>query len=80
MSESKTNKLVKIPFEQALEQLEGIVDSMENGDVPLEDLVTKFQEGDALLKHCNKRLKDAELKIEKLKTNSDDQFEPFDKA
>lgn len=67
-----------LKFEEALEKLQSIVNSMEDGDVMLEELVAKFQEGDSLLKYCNKQLKEAELKIEKLKENSDDQFENFE--
>ena len=54
-------------FEEALENLESIVDSMESGETPLAELVEKFEEGNKLLKICQKRLKDAELRIEVLK-------------
>lgn len=67
-----------LKFEEALEKLQSIVNSMEEGDIMLEELVAKFEEGDSLLKYCNKQLKEAELKIEKLKENSDDQFENFE--
>lgn len=58
-------------FEEALEQLEAIVEAMESGDIPLSDLVSKFEEGNRYLKLCQKRLRDAELKIEKLKDAND---------
>lgn len=67
-----------LSFEQALEKLEAIVESMESGNLALEELVTQYEKGDVLLRYCNGRLKDAELKIEKLKANSADQFEPFE--
>tara|TARA_R110002111_G_scaffold112223_3_gene172024 strand:+ start:170 stop:412 length:243 start_codon:yes stop_codon:yes gene_type:complete len=54
-------------FEDALTKLEAIVESMETGDVPLADLLAKFEEGNQLLKTCETRLKSAELKIEELK-------------
>ena len=57
----------KISFESALTKLETIVESMESGDVPLAELLAKFEEGNKLLKVCEARLKDAELKIELLK-------------
>ena len=63
-TQSQTDALT---FEQALEQLEGIVDSMESGDTPLAELLVKFEEGTNLLKTCEARLKDAEIKIELLK-------------
>lgn len=54
-------------FETALEKLEAVVESMESGDVPLAELLSKFEEGNKLLKTCEARLKEAELKIEQLK-------------
>lgn len=64
-------KDAKLSFEAALEKLETIVESMESGDVPLADLLAKFEEGNKLLKVCETRLKDAELKIEQLKKTKD---------
>ncbi len=61
----------KLSFESALTQLESIVESMESGDVPLADLLAKYEEGTKLLKLCEARLKDAELKIELLKKQKD---------
>ena len=58
-------------FEEALGQLETIVDAMEGGDVPLAELLAKFEEGTGLLKICEARLKEAELKIEQLKKSKD---------
>jgi exodeoxyribonuclease VII small subunit len=61
------NKEAKLSFEAALSKLETIVESMETGEVPLADLLAKFEEGNKLLKHCEGRLREAELKIEQLK-------------
>lgn len=55
-----------LSFEQSLERLESIIESMEVGDTALTDLVAKFEEGSMLLKNCQAQLKEAELKIEKL--------------
>lgn len=72
-------KADKIPFEAALARLESIVESMEAGDVPLADLLAKFEEGNKLLKICEGRLKEAELKIEQLKKQRDGaSFAPFE--
>jgi exodeoxyribonuclease VII small subunit len=61
------NKEAKLSFETALTKLETIVESMESGEIPLAELLAKFEEGNKLLKHCEGRLKEAELKIEQLK-------------
>lgn len=74
------DKTAKLSFEAALAKLETIVDSMESGEVPLAELLAKYEEGTKLLKVCESRLKDAELKIEKLKKAKDGSaaFEPFE--
>jgi exodeoxyribonuclease VII small subunit len=73
------SKDAKLSFESALTQLESIVDSMESGEVPLAELLAKFEEGNKLLKVCEARLKEAELKIERLKKQKDGVgFEPFE--
>lgn len=60
----------KPTFEQALERLESIIDEMENGETPLAELVEQFEEGSKLLKICQDRLKEAELKVEQLNPES----------
>ncbi len=74
-----SDKNAKLSFETALTKLEAIVDSMEQGEVPLAELLAKYEEGSKLLKVCEGRLKDAEMKIEKLKKQKDGTaaFEPF---
>jgi exodeoxyribonuclease VII small subunit len=73
-------KDAQLSFEDALAKLETIVEAMESGDVPLADLLAKFEEGTRLLKLCEGRLKEAELKIEQLKKQKDGTvtFEKFD--
>ena len=62
-----------------MHRLEQIVEAMESGDVPLADLLAKFEEGTRLLAACEERLKAAELKIEQLKRRKDGTLatEPF---
>jgi exodeoxyribonuclease VII small subunit len=68
----------ELSFEVALGQLEAVVESMESGDVPLADLLSKYEQGNKLLKICETRLKDAELKIEVLKKQKEGvAFAPF---
>lgn len=66
-------------FEDALEKLEALVTRMESGDIPLAELIDRFQEGNKLLAVCTKRLRDAEQKIELLKQERKGvSFENFD--
>ncbi len=53
-------------FEDSLAKLEGIVDALEDNDVSLEESLKKFEEGIKLVKDCQKQLKEAELKVNKL--------------
>lgn len=64
-------------FEDALERLEAILESMESGDTPLAELIDKFEESSILLKTCQKKLQEAELKIQQLNLQTD-QTEPFE--
>ncbi|WP_159590666.1 exodeoxyribonuclease VII small subunit [Chelativorans xinjiangense] len=54
-------------FEQALEALEKIVNDLEQGDVPLEQSIRIYERGEALKAHCNRLLKAAEDKVEKIR-------------
>ena len=55
-----------LPFEEALKKLEGIVEAMESGDLPLETLLAKYEEGTRLAQICQAKLGEAELKIQQL--------------
>jgi len=65
------DKTAQPTFEKALAKLESIVEAMESGDVPLAELLAKFEEGSRLLRLCESRLKDAEIRIEQLKKQKD---------
>ena len=65
---------VDLPFEEALERLEGIVESLENDDLPLESLLSKYAEGTTLAHSCHARLSEAEVKIQQLERKSNGQF------
>jgi exodeoxyribonuclease VII small subunit len=53
-------------FEAALRELEGIVARLEQGEVDLEDSITLYERGQALKAHCEKKLKAAEGRLEKI--------------
>lgn len=55
-----------MPFAEALEKLEAIVEAMESGDLPLENLLARYEEGVKLAKLCQDKLAEAELKIQQL--------------
>jgi exodeoxyribonuclease VII small subunit len=53
-----------VPFEAALGELETIVADMENGELPLDQLIGRYEEGMRLVKVCHDKLAEAEQKIE----------------
>jgi exodeoxyribonuclease VII small subunit len=58
-----------MPFEEALKKLEGIVEAMESGDLPLETMLARYEEGALLARACQAKLAEAELKIQTLERN-----------
>lgn len=52
-----------INFEEAMENLENIVENLEKGELPLEESVQNFKEGIELSNYCEKLLDDAEKSI-----------------
>ena len=55
--------MAKKTFEQALKQLEQIVQDLESGDMPLEKAIKKFEEGIQLSKYCTEQLDESEKKV-----------------
>jgi len=56
----------EIPFEEALQKLESIVEAMESGDLTLEQLLSRFEEGTRLARACQTRLEAAEVRVQQL--------------
>jgi exodeoxyribonuclease VII small subunit len=60
-----------LSFERALKELEAIVNRLERGDVELEESITIYERGEALRDHCDRLLKQAEAKVEKIALGGD---------
>ena len=72
MTEKKTDApIAKLTFEEALAALEQVVGQLEGGQVPLEQSIALYERGDALKKHCDAKLGEAELKVEKIVAGDD---------
>jgi exodeoxyribonuclease VII small subunit len=67
-------------FEQAIQRLEKIVADMESAELPLEDVLKKYEEGTRLVRFCAQKLDEAEKKIELLtkKADGSPKLEPFE--
>ena len=61
-------------FEEAFSRLEEVIDEMERGELPLEDLLTRFEEGVKLVKSCRGFLKQAQTRIERFVEVKDGQW------
>jgi exodeoxyribonuclease VII small subunit len=70
--------MAKQTFEKAMKQLEKIVQDLEEGDIPLEKALNKFEEGMALSKFCAGRLDETEKKVSLLMENSQGRIEEKD--
>jgi len=69
---AETNDDIRtMSFEQALQALERIVDDLEKGDVPLDQSIRIYERGEALKAHCDRLLKAAEDKVEKIRLSRD---------
>ena len=64
----------EIKFEDALTRLEEIVEKLEEGDLPLEESLSAFEEGIKLSRVCAKLLNEAERKVEILTKGEDGQL------
>src|SRR5438876_8433810 len=70
MSSKPKAREAELKFEGAMDRLEAIVEQMESGKLPLEDLIVRYEEGMSLVKVCQDRLTKAEQKIEIIARNS----------
>lgn len=68
------NKMEELSFEEALQKLESTVETMESGDLPLEKLLARYEEGMELAKVCQGKLAEAEVKIQKLEQSAKGAF------
>ena len=66
MPGKSAKKTKDVTFEDAVEKLESIIEKMESDDLPLEELLVRYEEGANMVKFCGARLKAAELKVEQL--------------
>ncbi len=75
--------VAEMGFERALKELESIVGRLERGDVELEESIAIYERGEALKGRCEKLLKQAEAKVEKITLDADGRpsgREPLDKS
>ena len=72
--------VIKLSFEDALEELKQIVANLEGGQGKLDQAIEAYQRGAALKRHCEAKLREAQAKIEKISLGPEGEVEsePFD--
>ncbi|RJS95011.1 exodeoxyribonuclease VII small subunit [Salinisphaera sp. Q1T1-3] len=66
-------------FESSVDELESLVESLETGEISLEDALAQFERGVTLARQCQAMLKSAELRVDQLISQNDtDTLAPFD--
>lgn len=71
MAGKNNSQVEKLSFEDAYKQLEETVQKLEDGNLPLAEAISLYQQGMALARQCNLQLDNAELTIKKLAPNGD---------
>ena len=74
MKDLLDKKIDDLTYEDAFERLQKITELLENGNVPLDDSIKYYEQGILLKNFCEKKLKDAEMKIKNVldkSTNSE---------
>ena len=62
-------ELEKLTFEEAMQELEKLVDSLDKGDVSLDEAITAYDRGSQLKDYCQKKLYDAKMKVETIQSS-----------
>ena len=70
------NPLEKMTFEDAMIELENLVDSLDKGDVSLDEAIAAYDRGSQLKDHCQKKLNEAKMKVETIQSSGDNKVVP----
>jgi len=76
MSDNKNVKdnIQNLSFEESLKALEEIVEELDSGSIDLDKAVSAYEKGALLKSHCEQKLKEAKLRIEKIEVSGNDEF------
>ena len=71
-----SDELEKMNFEDAMKELENLVDSLDKGDVSLDEAIAAYDRGSQLKDHCQKKLNEAKMKVETIQSSGDKNIIP----
>ena len=63
------NELDKLTFEEAMKELEKLVDSLDKGDISLDEAISAYDRGSQLKDYCQKKLNEAKMKVETIQSS-----------
>ncbi len=75
MKSKQNAEIEQLSFEEAIAELESIVRRLEVGDEKLEEAISAYERGALLQRHCETRLQDAKMRIEKISISDDGKIE-----
>ena len=70
------NDLEKLTFEKAMKELEELVDSLDKGDVSLDEAIAAYDRGSKLKDYCQKKLHEAKMKVENIQASENNDSIP----
>ena len=78
MAESgkKPHPIEALSFEEALGELQTLVKALEKGDAKLEEAISAYERGAALKRHCERKLREAQEKVDRIVIGSDGTLSP----
>ena len=71
MAEKQEPAIDNMSFEEALNELQSLVKALEKGEAKLEEAIRAYERGAALKQHCERKLREAQAKIEKITLTAD---------
>ena len=70
------NMLDKMTFEEAMNELENLVESLDKGDISLDQAIAAYDRGSQLKDHCQKKLSEAKMKVETIQSSDNSDVVP----
>ena len=70
------DSLEKMTFEEAMKELERLVDALDKGDVSLDEAIAAYDRGSQLKDHCQKKLNEAKMKVETIQSSGESNVIP----
>ena len=67
----KPQPIEALSFEEALGELQTLVKALEKGDAKLEEAISAYERGAALKRHCERKLREAQEKVDRIVIGAD---------